>query len=97
MDSTQLRKIVSGLSDWFAFDQEVLRKIPAEKGAYVIRLVDGRKIGRLNGESDILYVGSNKSNGGLTQRFSHYFHPRPTQWTNRRVYDLSKRYSIEIA
>jgi len=97
MDSAQLKKIVGGLSEWSAFDKTVLGKVPAQKGVYVIRLADARKIGRLQGESDILYIGSNQSEGGLKQRFSHYFHPGPTQWTNRRVHDLMEKYSMEIA
>jgi hypothetical protein len=97
MDSTQLEKIVSGLSNWFTFNEQVLEKVPAKKGVYVIRLTGARKIGRLNGESDIMYIGSNESEGGLGQRLFHYFHPGPTQWTNRRVHVLSKKYSMEIA
>lgn len=97
MDSTQLGQIVSGLSRWCTFDKRVLANVPAKGGVYVIRLAGARRIGRLQGESDILYIGSNESEGGLRQRFSHYFHPGPTQWTNRRVHELMKRYSMEIA
>ncbi len=97
MDSAQLKKTIGGLSEWSAFDKTVLGRVPAQKGVYVIRLANARKIGRLKGESDILYIGSNQSEGGLKQRFSHYFHPGPTQWTNRRVHDLMEKYSMEIA
>jgi hypothetical protein len=77
MDSTQLEKIVGGLSNWFAFNEQVLEKVPAQKGVYVLRLAGARKIGRLNGESDIMYIGSNESEDGLGQRLSNYFHPGP--------------------
>jgi hypothetical protein len=33
----------------------------------------------------------------MKQRISHYFHPGPTQWTNRRINDLVKKYAMEIA
>ncbi len=97
MDSTQLNKIVNGLSRWFHFDKRVLKQVPKQGGIYVIRLADAQIIGRLQGESDILYIGSSKSKGGLRQRISQYFHPGPTQFTNRRIRDLTERYPMEIA
>jgi hypothetical protein len=97
LDSAQLEKIMNGLSKWFNFDKQILNYAPKQNGAYFIRLAGARKIGRLHGESDILYIGSNNSKGGLKQRFSQYLHPGPTQWTNRRMQDLAKKYSMEVA
>jgi excinuclease UvrABC nuclease subunit len=97
MDSAQVRINNKGLSDWFKFDEQLLRLAPEQSGVYIFRHAGAKMFGRLRGESDILYIGSTESHGGLKQRFSHYLHPGPTQWTNQRIHDLSKRYPLEIA
>jgi hypothetical protein len=40
------------------------------------------------GESDILYVGSAVNQQGLKIRIRQYFHPGPTQRTNKRILAL---------
>lgn len=51
--------------------------------------------GRLNGESDILYIGSSKSS--LRQRLRFYFNPGPSQHTNIRINKMLNKYSIDVA
>jgi len=57
----------------------------------------GRHFGRLHGESDILYIGSTEAKRGLRQRLRQYLYPGPTQWTNKRVNELAKKYEMEVA
>jgi len=97
LDSEIVRKKIAGLSDWFSFDEQILKQTPDQRGAYVFRSVGGRSFGRLKGKSDILYIGSTTSKRGLRQRFYNYLHPGPTQWTNQRIHDLLKRYQMEVA
>jgi len=97
MDSAQVRRNINGLSDWFSFDEQIVKQAPDRNGVYVFRRAGAKNFGRLQGQSDILYIGSTKSEGGLRQRFYHYLHPGPTQWTNHRIHDLLKRYPMEIA
>jgi hypothetical protein len=70
---------------------------PREKGVYVIRQTAGKPFGRLQGESDLLYIGIAESEGGLRQRLLQYFHPGPTQWTNRRINNYLGKYQMEVA
>ena len=43
---------------WMPFDEQAAAKSGLARGVYVIRIADGLKVGRLRGESDIVYVGS---------------------------------------
>jgi hypothetical protein len=97
MDSTQLRSFRRGFSDWHPFDKRSIKSAPQQIGVYIIRKAEGQCFGRLRGESDILYIGSTKSEGGLKKRLQHYFHPGPTQWTNRRINELANKYRMEVA
>jgi hypothetical protein len=40
------------------FDEHAAEKLGLMRGVYVIRIADGLKLGRLRGESDIVYIGS---------------------------------------
>jgi hypothetical protein len=40
------------------FDEHAAAKSGLARGVYVIRIADGLKVGRLRGESDIVYIGS---------------------------------------
>lgn len=97
MDSAQVGICINGLSDWFSFDENTAKQAPSQGGVYVFRNAGAKTFGRLRGQSDILYIGSTESEGGLKQRFSHYLHPGPTQWTNQRIHNLLRRYPMEIA
>jgi len=59
-------------------------------GVYVIALKDER-ICRLTGESDIVYIGSTKGEGGLRNRLSHYRNPGKSQITNKKINKFIKR------
>lgn len=96
MDSSGLGSLKKELENWYPFEKQSIEKAPRKKGIYVIRLATFKPIGRLRGESDILYIGSTTSEGGLRQRLMQYFHPGPTQWTNQRLYGFLKKYHMEI-
>jgi hypothetical protein len=53
---------------------------------YVIRRRQSYQ--RRLGESDICYVGSAVNQQGLKMRIRQYFHPGPTQLTNKRILAL---------
>lgn len=97
MDSSELRHILVKLSEWFPFSEDYIKNAPQQHGIYIIRMANGQRFGRLNGESDILYIGCTRCRGGLRQRLFQYFHPGSTQWTNRRINEIMKKYPIEVA
>jgi excinuclease UvrABC nuclease subunit len=55
-------------------------------GVYAVRCC--RDYQRVVGTSDILYIGSATNREGLRKRIYQYFHPGPTQRTNRRILAL---------
>jgi excinuclease UvrABC nuclease subunit len=96
MDSTGLRGVRKEFDSWHSFESLNVQRAPSEIGVYIIRQEGGKLIGRLQGESDILYIGSTISKGGLRQRLMQYFHPGPTQWTNQRLNSFLEKYAMEI-
>jgi hypothetical protein len=96
LNSTELNYIINKSLTWHSFDKENVKNAPSLKGIYVIRMARGQLFGRLSGVSDILYVGSAESKGGLRQRLQQYFHPGRTQWTNLRIKELTKKYQMEV-
>lgn len=92
MDSTALPQ---GFSDWADFNDLTVKRAPATKGVYVLRLKGGRDFGRLKGRSDIVYIG--KTEAGIRGRLRQYLNPGPTQITNQRVNQLMKRHDLEVA
>ena len=97
MDSTQLSRFERHFSKWHPLDEQGLENAPQQPGVYVIRRAQGRRFGRLRGESDILYIGSCRAKKGLRQRLQQYSYPGPTQWTNLRVKELSEKFKMEVA
>jgi len=97
MDSKQLSFMLEGLSEWHPFNEDTVKNAPKQKGIYVLRMANGRYICRLRGKSDILYIGSTESKSGLRGRLRGYLHPGPSQLTNRRIHEFSKKYEMEIA
>ena len=97
MDSTQLSKSRKGFSRWHPFNEQSIINAPKSYGVYVIRRDGGQRFGRLQGESDILYIGSTEAKRGLRQRLRSYLHLGPTQWTNKRINELAKKYEMEVA
>jgi hypothetical protein len=97
MDSSALGGINEGFGSWRPFESRNVREAPQVIGVYVLRKADGKLVCRLRGESDILYIGSTTSKGGLRQRLVQYFHPGPTQWTNQRINSFLKKYAMEVA
>jgi len=81
-------------SSWFPIDKEGIKNSPKKPGTYVIRVKGGKCFRRLQGETDIIYIGSTVQ---LRRRFYQYLHPGPTQWTNKRINKFLKKYSLEIA
>ena len=74
-----------------------VRTAPRQHGIYIFRMGQGKCIPRLQGESDIFYIGSTESKNGLRGRLRQYLRPGPTQWTNKRTHELAKKYEMEIA
>ena len=97
MNSMRLSRCRKGFSDWHLFDKQTMENAPQQVGVYVIRKAGGECFGRLRGESDIFYIGSTTSEGGLRQRLQHYFHPGRAQWTNRRINEYAKKYHMEVS
>lgn len=97
MNSTHLSQFEKQFSKWYPFNKQGIKNAPGQPGVYVIRTAQSQRFGRLKGESDILYIGSCEARKGLRQRLQHYLHPGPTQWTNRRVNQLAKKYQMEVA
>jgi len=60
-------------------------------------MAQGKYSGRLKGESDILYIGSTEGKHGLRGRLQQYLRPGRTQQTNKRIYEMAKKYDMEIA
>lgn len=60
---------------WIPFDEHAAENLGLVRGVYVIRIADGLKVGRLRGESDIVYIGSGsigtrlKAHAGLRSDF----------------------------
>lgn len=79
-----------GFGAWSPFNRQAARslvaKLPAKPGAYVLRCC--RDYNRKAGSSDILYIGSATNSEGLKKRLYQYFHPGPTQHTNKRILAL---------
>jgi len=97
MKSSELGRIRKEFDIWHPFNKQNVEEAPREKGVYIIRQVAGKSFGRLHGESDIFYIGSTTSEGGLRQRLMQYLHPGPTQWTNQRLNEFLKKYQMEVA
>jgi hypothetical protein len=83
-------------TDWVRFGldnkEEVLARSPQKPGVYMIR----RDIvfGRFEGKSDICYIGCTKR--GLKTRVKEYFHPGPTQLTNKKINEKMGDYRITL-
>lgn len=97
MDSSVLGRMNKDFGSWHPFENQNVREAPRVIGVYVLRQADGKLVCRLRGESDIFYIGSTTSKGGLKQRLMQYFHPGPTQWTNQRINSFLKKYAMEVA
>ena len=97
MDSTQLSLGRTGFSRWYLFNEKVVQNAPKQRGVYVFRKAGSKRFGRLQGQSDVMYIGSTEAKGGLKQRLGQYLHPGPTQWTNKRIKKISKKHQMEIA
>jgi hypothetical protein len=86
MDSGELTR--RGFGRWLAFSEAsaeaLLFAMPTSPGVYCIRSVRER-FASASGDTDILYIGCAAGSGGLAQRVRQYFHPGPTQWTNKRI------------
>ena len=108
MDSTELQpgytpksslfieQFLGKFSDWYPLGEISLENVPAQPGVYVIR-VAGRKISRLRGKSDIMYIGSSTGKGGLKIRLGFYLRPGIRQYTSQRINRMAKKYRMEIS
>ena len=77
-------------------EDALLTVLPKQMGVYVIR--DSKNFGRYKGESDIVYIGSTVSSGGLKRRIRLYFHPGQTQHTSQRIHKMLRQiHTLEIS
>jgi hypothetical protein len=83
--------------EWHPFNKENVRGAPEQYGIYVFRIARGERFRRLKGESDIMYIGSAEGNRGVRGRLQQYLRPGPTQWTNKRINTMAKKYNMDIA
>jgi hypothetical protein len=98
MTSSEL--VAHGFERWFPFNphvkDELLINTPRLPGVYVIRR--NSLYERKRGSSDLTYVGAACNRQGLNMRLRQYFHPGPTQSTNKRILALiSAAAEFEIA
>jgi len=88
MNSSNLRQ--QGFTVWYPFcpsmEKRLIASLPSTPGVYVIR--SKKLFGRLQGASDIAYIGRAANSNGLKGRIRQYFHPGPTQSTNKRILSL---------
>ncbi len=89
-----------GLEKWMAFnlinEKNLLANTPPRLGVYAIRRRNPYRLRK--GESDLVYIGSAANQQGLSMRLRQYFHPGPTQATNRRILNLvEKSNDFEVA
>jgi hypothetical protein len=86
MTSADLAK--RGFGGWMLFNRQreagVLAALPTKPGVYCIRCTTDRYT-LATGTSDILYIGSAANAQGLRLLVRQYFHPGPTQHTNKRI------------
>jgi hypothetical protein len=82
MNSSDLAK--RGLSPWRPFaiksERELLGQLPSCHGVYSMRFT--RAEARLQGQSDIAYIGRATNSNGVRGRIRQYFHPGWLQPTN---------------
>jgi len=97
MDSKQVSQICKGISEWHPFNKETVKSAPGQHGIYIFRMARGECFSRLKGETDILYIGSGEGKQGLKGRLQQYLRPGRTQWTNKRIHAMAKKYAMEIA
>lgn len=74
-------------SSWFTLD-EVVKHAPKTSGIYVMKSTDGRRFGRVSGESDIVYIGSSENLRARLQQ--HRLYNFVLDW-------FSKMYPINVA
>jgi hypothetical protein len=104
MDSTQLDQLRKQLdqfrkefSNWYTFDAQTLENVPKQFGVYVMRKASGQRFGRLNGESDILYIGKTRMHGGLNKKLRIYLYGKSGSNTEKRIRAFTKKTTIQVA
>lgn len=65
-------KLGSAVFKWLCFDSKGIEELPDCEGVYVIRMAHGKTMGRLKGDSDIIYIGCGK----VKTRLSAHLNPR---------------------
>jgi hypothetical protein len=85
MRSTSLSRY--GFVVWLPFNWEgeraLLAALPLRPGVYALRRTVDYRLSV--GTSDIVYIGSATSRGGLRKRLYQYFHPGSTERINGRI------------
>lgn len=84
MNSSDLLKFDKWIQLDSLLDPQFQDKVPYESGIYVFRL--DRIFGRLLGESDILYIGSNEGGGTINDRLIKNYLKGTGGRTTRRIH-----------
>ncbi|MEM0149194.1 MAG: hypothetical protein QW346_02935 [Candidatus Micrarchaeaceae archaeon] len=96
MSTFEINGLMSGrklhFENWHPFESS-LEYATNENGVYCMRLQEA--ICRVKGKSDIAYIGS--ATNGFKTRFRGYMNPGPTQKTNIRVKEFSRKYKLEVS
>jgi hypothetical protein len=78
-------KDLQGFSAWVSFSRRGIEGAHNKAGAYVIRTCAGKLFGRLNGSSDIVYIGRASQ---LRRRLKQHLNPR---YDERDIASILKR------
>jgi hypothetical protein len=71
---------LQGFANWEKWPPPTHLKAPNAKGIYVFRLAEGRTFGRLEGESDLIYIGATHAGKQtVLSRLKQHATPRPDE------------------
>jgi hypothetical protein len=76
-------------SNWHSWNSEMIAQAPDRPGAYVIRL-SGKSFGRLQGESDVVYIGC-APDGAIRNRLKNHLRPN----SSNRLRDVQRVGSLQ--
>lgn len=97
MNSRELGQLKKKFSEWYSFNDEIVKEAPKQPGVYVFRKAGGQSFPRVRGKSDIFGIGKTDAKRGLRQRLWQHLHPSGTWGTSHRINEFAKNYRIEVA
>ena len=97
MDSKSIIELYPDFSDWMLFTKELVPNLPNENGSYVFRTAGGNRISRVEGESDVLYIGSAVKKRGIRNRLGLFFNPSKKSSTGNRINSYLWKNQMEVS